>query len=128
MHPKSEAPYTQWMRDVWRNRVLFWSVIVGFVSIFPIVSIPAHQFLCALLLIVPFTKIYIPVINDVVFKHAPISWEWGIVFVASILFMVFVETWKYVKRIFYRRLDRKAGFVRSETLDDQRYDPMQQIC
>lgn len=27
------------MRDVWRNQVLFWAVITGFVTIFPIVSV-----------------------------------------------------------------------------------------
>ncbi|TCD71656.1 Na+ ATPase [Steccherinum ochraceum] len=108
MHPKSKTPYTQWMRDVWRNKVLFWAVIFGFITVFPI--------------------IYIPVISSVVFKHAPISWEWSIVFVASILFMCFVEGWKYGKRLFYRRRDRQTGFVRSETLDDQRYDPTQQDC
>lgn len=78
-------------------------------------------------LTLPF-KIYIPVINTVVFKHAPITWEWAVVFVASILFMCSVEAWKYTKRVFFRMQDRKIGFVRSETLDDQRYDPMQQIC
>ncbi|KAH8078053.1 sodium transport atpase [Cristinia sonorae] len=108
MHPKSKTPYTQWMRDVWRNPVLFWSVMFGFVTVFPI--------------------IYIPVINTVVFKHSPISWEWAIVFIASLLFMLAAEAWKYAKRVYYRRQDRKAGFIRSETLDDQRYDPMQQIC
>ena len=37
MHPKSQTPYTQWMRDVWANKFLFWSVIFGFVTVFPVV-------------------------------------------------------------------------------------------
>lgn len=39
MHPKSKTPYTQWMRDVWANKFLFWSVIFGFVTVFPVVRV-----------------------------------------------------------------------------------------
>ncbi|KAE8156878.1 hypothetical protein BDV40DRAFT_305670 [Aspergillus tamarii] len=83
MQPKSERYFTQWMHDVWRNPFLFWSIIAGFVTTFPI--------------------LYIPVINKVVFKHTWISWEWGIVFVEAILFFMGVETWKWAKRIFFRK-------------------------
>lgn len=88
MQPKSKRYFTQWIVDVWRNKFLFWSIISGFVSMFPI--------------------IYIPKLNTVVFKHAPISWEWGIVFVEAILFFLGIESWKWAKRIFFRHRARNA--------------------
>jgi magnesium-transporting ATPase (P-type) len=85
MQPGSKHYLTQFIRDVWRNQFLFWSIFAGFVTVFPV--------------------IYTPVINTVVFKHAPISWEWGIVFVETILFFLGVEAWKFAKRVYYRRVD-----------------------
>ncbi|RJE21221.1 P-type ATPase [Aspergillus sclerotialis] len=82
MQPKSKKYFTQWMYDVWRNKFLFWSIIAGFVTTFPI--------------------LYIPVINHAVFKHTGISWEWGIVFVEALLFFLGVEAWKFAKRVFFR--------------------------
>lgn len=73
----------QWTKDVWRNRFLFFGIMAGLVLTFPI--------------------LYIPVINDVVFKHTGISWEWGVVFVEALLFLLGVEGWKWCKRIFFRR-------------------------
>jgi Na+-exporting ATPase len=88
MQPKTKHPWTQWMRDVWRNKFLFFSVCAGFFTIFPL--------------------IYIPVINKVIFLQTTISWEWGIVFVASFLFFMGVELWKWCKRIYFRRHVDKA--------------------
>lgn len=88
MQPGSKHYFTQWIRDVWRNQFLFWSIVAGFVTVFPI--------------------IYIPVINTVVFKHSPITWEWGIVFVETGLFFLGVEAWKYAKRVYYRRVGETA--------------------
>ncbi|EED14448.1 sodium P-type ATPase, putative [Talaromyces stipitatus ATCC 10500] len=65
MQPKSNKYFTQWMYDVWRNKFLFWSIMAGWITMFPI--------------------LYIPVLNDVVFKHEPITWEWGIVAVEAVL-------------------------------------------
>lgn len=73
----------QWCRDVWKNQFLFWANISGFVMVFPI--------------------LYLPVINEEVFRHTGISWEWGIVFVGTILFFAGVELWKWVKRAYFRR-------------------------
>lgn len=87
MQPSSKRYFTQWAIDVWRNQFLFCAVIAGFVTLFPL--------------------IYIPTLNTVVFKHAPIDWEWGIVFVAAGLFFAGVETWKWCKRIYFRRQARK---------------------
>merc|ERR1711964_665785 len=89
MQPKSTKYFTQWAIDVWRNKFLFWAVIAGFVTIFP--------------------TLYIPVINHKVFKHTGISWEWGIVFIEAILFFAGVEAWKWAKRFYFRRQDRKKG-------------------
>ncbi|KAL4744062.1 hypothetical protein BDV11DRAFT_2219 [Aspergillus similis] len=92
MQPDSKKYFTQWMYDVWRNKFLFWSIMAGWITTFPI--------------------LYIPVLNTVVFKHTGISWEWGIVFVEAVLFFAGVEAWKWVKRIYYRRQARKQRGVR----------------
>ncbi|KAH8726453.1 hypothetical protein GQ44DRAFT_758739 [Phaeosphaeriaceae sp. PMI808] len=97
MQPGSKKYFTQWARDVWRNKFLFFSIMFGFVTIFPV--------------------LYIPVINDVVFRHKGISWEWGIVFIATFLFFVGVEGWKFGKRVFFRKRDAKAGTGRRGSVD-----------
>ena len=83
MQPGSKKYFTQWMHDIWRNKFLFCGVMLGFVTTFPV--------------------LYIPVINDVVFMHTGISWEWGVVVVEAILFFAGVELWKWCKRIYFRR-------------------------
>ncbi|OGE47461.1 hypothetical protein PENARI_c043G03156 [Penicillium arizonense] len=55
MQPKSKKYLTKWAYDVWRNQFLFWSIHAGFITVIPI--------------------LYIPIINDVVFKHTGITWE-----------------------------------------------------
>lgn len=87
MQPESKKYFTQWMYDVWRNKFLFWSIMAGWITMFPI--------------------LYIPKLNTIVFKHTGISWEWGIVFVEALLFFLGVETWKWAKRVFFRRMRRK---------------------
>lgn len=89
LNPDDKHVWTQWMRNVWRNKFLFWSVIAGFVTIFPI--------------------LYIPVINHDVFRHTGISWEWAIVFIETILFFGGVEGWKWGKRVFFRRQEAKKS-------------------
>ncbi|OJJ66388.1 hypothetical protein ASPBRDRAFT_138041 [Aspergillus brasiliensis CBS 101740] len=88
MQPDSKKYFTQWMYDVWRNKFLFWSIMAGWITMFPI--------------------LYIPRLNDVVFKHKPITWEWGIVGVEVVLFFIGVESWKWAKRVFFRR---RAGKI-----------------
>ncbi|KAJ5166308.1 uncharacterized protein N7482_005089 [Penicillium canariense] len=92
MKPESTRYFTQWMHDIWSNKVLFWGIMAGFVLAFPI--------------------LYIPVINHSVFKHSAISWEWGIVFVETVLFFAGIEFWKWCKRAYFRRQaykQQKAG-------------------
>ncbi|KAG5365932.1 Sodium transport ATPase 5 [Yarrowia sp. B02] len=88
-------PPKQAFHDLWRNQLLFWSVIGGFFTVFP----------C----------IYIPVINDKVFLHKGISWEWGICFAALGIFLVLVELWKWGKRVYFRRQD--AGEAKEDVFD-----------
>jgi len=100
MQPGSNQYLTQWAIDVWRNKFLFFSIIFGFVTIFPV--------------------LYIPVINDTVFRHKGISWEWGIVFVATFLFFLGIETWKWGKRVFFRRREAQTGARRGSVDLEQR--------
>jgi Na+-exporting ATPase len=65
---------------VWNNRFLFWAVMAGFVIAFPV--------------------IYLPVVNQLVFKHQAITWEWGVVFGCTVVYLICVESWKAVKRAF----------------------------
>ncbi|KAL8885038.1 MAG: hypothetical protein Q9192_006715 [Flavoplaca navasiana] len=101
MQPKSKKYFTQWIYDVWRNQFLFWAVIAGFVTIFP--------------------TLYIPVINHVVFKHTGISWEWAVVLVEALLFFGGVESWKWAKRIYFRRTAKKTGQADLESMVFSRY-------
>lgn len=100
--------------DLWGNQFLFWSVILGFVTVFPVV--------------------YIPVINDKVFLHKGIGYEWGLAVAFAIVFLASAECWKWCKRLYKRfkvkkiqnpeyelerndRFQRYASFSRSNTMD-----------
>ncbi|SCU81688.1 LADA_0C00474g1_1 [Lachancea dasiensis] len=85
MQPETDTPYTQWMKDIWSNQFLFWSVVCGFVSVFPVV--------------------YIPVINDDVFKHAGIGYEWGLAIAYTLVFWAGAELYKYFKRLYFKNSD-----------------------
>ncbi|OQO11027.1 hypothetical protein B0A48_05282 [Cryoendolithus antarcticus] len=93
MQPDSKKYFTQWFYDVRRNKFLFWAILFGFVTIFP--------------------TLYIPVLNRVVFKHEAITWEWAIVIIATLLFFLGVECWKFMKRAFFRRQIAKHGDSKS---------------
>ncbi|KAK4962532.1 P-type ATPase [Elasticomyces elasticus] len=97
MQPDSTKYFTQWYYDVRRNKFLFWSILFGFVTIFP--------------------TLYIPVINRVVFKHEMITWEWGVVFISTLLFFAGVEFWKFLKRAFLRRQAAKDVRISGKSLD-----------
>ncbi|TPX15944.1 uncharacterized protein E0L32_000278 [Thyridium curvatum] len=97
MQPGSDRYLTQWVHDIWRNQFLFWAVMLGFATLFPL--------------------LYIPVINKVVFKHVGISWEWAIVFVAAGLFFAGAEAWKWCKRVYFRRQEGKGGGTKWKDTD-----------
>lgn len=102
MQPKSKKYFTQWIYDVWRNKFLFWAIMSGFITIFPL--------------------LYIPTLNHEVFRHTGITWEWGIVFVEALLFFAGVELWKWIKRVYFRRKESKE---RRGSRSDQVIDPEQ---
>ncbi|KAK6454317.1 Na+ ATPase [Scheffersomyces xylosifermentans] len=85
MRPESELPWWKQLgADLWENQFLFWSIFFGFVSVFPV--------------------IYIPVINDKVFLHDPIGYEWGLAF-------GFTIAWKWFKRVYIQyELERNDPF------------------
>lgn len=91
--------------DLWGNQFLFWSVIVGFVTVFPVV--------------------YIPVINNDVFLHKGIGYEWGIAIGFSLFFLLSSETWKWTKRIHKRKQAKK---VVNPEYDLERNDPFQKYA
>lgn len=82
MHPDTDQPCRQFIRDIYDNKFLFWSIVAGFAGAFPVV--------------------YIPVINQVVFLHKAISYEWGIAIGFTIAFWIGAEIWKFVKRLYFK--------------------------
>lgn len=74
---KYSGPFSVW-KAIRENKFLFWAVVGGFVTTFPVV--------------------YIPVVNRVVFKHLGISWEWGVVAGCVFVYLLVVESWKAGKR------------------------------
>lgn len=37
MHPDTDRPWTQWAHDVYANKLLFWSVALGVLTVFPVI-------------------------------------------------------------------------------------------
>lgn len=68
-------------KDLYANRFLFWSVILGALSVFPVV--------------------YIPFLNTKFFKHTGISWEWALAVGFTLVFVTGIELWKLFKRSFH---------------------------
>lgn len=105
-HMRQETSNPWWKQtaiDLWSNQFLFWSIIIGFISVFPVV--------------------YIPVINTRVFLHKPIGYEWGVAIGFSLAFLVGCETWKWCKRIYFRFRVKKNINPEYEL---EKYDPFQQ--
>ncbi|KAL2127037.1 hypothetical protein VTI74DRAFT_11434 [Chaetomium olivicolor] len=94
-----------WATRLWKNKFLFWSVVVGFFSIFP--------------------TLYIPVLNRRVFLHDGIAKEWGIVFAVTILFFIGAESWKWAKRVYFRRknvMQKKGAAMSEEDLEKRAFE------
>ncbi|EJD35955.1 putative sarcoplasmic/endoplasmic reticulum calcium ATPase [Auricularia subglabra TFB-10046 SS5] len=77
LNPATESRFP-FFRDMWVNKFLFFSVIVGALSVFPVVFING--------------------LNTNVFKHKRITWEWALPLVGLPLFLFLIEMWKLVKR------------------------------
>lgn len=99
MRPELEIPKLKQLAiDLWDNQFLFWSIICGFISVFPVV--------------------YIPVINDIVFLHDPIGYEWGLAIGFTFVFLLGAELWKWFKRVYYRK-----SSVKNPEYDLEKNDP-----
>ncbi|KAL5321485.1 hypothetical protein ACEPPN_009443 [Leptodophora sp. 'Broadleaf-Isolate-01'] len=79
LDPTSNSRFP-FFKDVYENKFLFWSVMIGAVSVFP--------------------AVYIPYLNTRVFKHTGITWEWALSFGAIFIFVLGIEAWKAAKRHF----------------------------
>ncbi|OLN81008.1 Sodium transport ATPase 5-like protein 2 [Colletotrichum chlorophyti] len=77
-----------WALHLWGNKFLFYSVTIVFFVVFP--------------------TLYIPKLDHIVFLHHGISWEWAIVFVDVLIFMVGAEAYKWAKRVYTRRQGKKT--------------------
>ena len=94
--PRTSEEYRfPFFKDIYANRFLFWSVVIGALSVFP--------------------AVYIPGLNTSVFKHKDITWEWALAIGAVVIFVAGVEIWKAVKRRF--RLFIGEEEVRQERKD-----------
>ncbi|KAH6632869.1 hypothetical protein F5144DRAFT_265247 [Chaetomium tenue] len=94
-----------WAKRLWKNTFLFWSVVVGFLGVFP--------------------TLYIPVLNRRVFLHEGIGKEWGVVFAMTIMFFLGAESWKWAKRVYFRRknvMQRKGAAITEEDLEKRAFE------
>ncbi|KAI7899446.1 potassium/sodium efflux P-type ATPase [Cokeromyces recurvatus] len=64
-----------------KNIYLYWSTLFGFI----------------LLIVV----LYVPFLNTKVFRHKPITWEWGMTVASVILYIGIAESYKWIKRRFF---------------------------
>ena len=71
-------PNSNFARDMWQNKMLFFIVIASALSVFPVVMIDG--------------------LNTKVFKQQRISWEWSLPVAGLVIFIVFIELWKLTKR------------------------------
>ncbi|KAG4430889.1 hypothetical protein IFR05_013634 [Cadophora sp. M221] len=97
LDPTSNSRFP-FFKDVYENTFLFWSVVIGALSVFP--------------------AVYIPYLNTRVFKHTGISWEWGLSAGAILIFVLGIEAWKATKRRFgwFEAADKEHRRSRSLSL------------
>ncbi|SJL01009.1 related to sodium P-type ATPase [Armillaria ostoyae] len=79
----SLTPGRAFYKDLWANKVLLISVVGGMITV-----------------VLP---IYIPGFNSSVFYQRGISWEWGIVFGMTLIFLIGCELWKMARRPLLKR-------------------------
>lgn len=80
LNPDDDSRFP-FFKDIYANKFLFWSVIIGGLSVFPVV--------------------YIPYLNTKFFKHKGISWEWALSVGFTFVFVAGIELWKLTKRHFH---------------------------
>ncbi|GAB0137450.1 hypothetical protein EsDP_00005714 [Epichloe bromicola] len=76
------------VKTMYHNVFLFWSVAAGFLATIMV--------------------IYLPHINEQVFKHSAPTWEWGVVAGCVVTYVGLVELWKAIKRRFRLDMDSHA--------------------
>ncbi|KAL3426834.1 potassium sodium efflux p-type ATPase [Phlyctema vagabunda] len=91
---KYTGPFNVW-HGIRENNFLFWAVIGGLITTFPVV--------------------YIPIVNRVVFKHLGIGWEWGVVVGCVVVYISVVESWKAIKRRF--GIGTQPNILKAEEID-----------
>jgi magnesium-transporting ATPase (P-type) len=94
-----------WASRLWKNTFLFWSVVAGFFGVFP--------------------TLYIPVLNRRVFLHEGIGKEWGVVFAMTVLFFLGAESWKWSKRVYFRRrnvMEKNGAAMTEEDLEKRAFE------
>ncbi|CAG8743606.1 16080_t:CDS:2, partial [Rhizophagus irregularis] len=78
-----------WTMKLYDNKILFWSVFGGLLTAIP--------------------TFYIPELNSKVFKQLGIGYEWGLIVGAVIIFEIFVEVYKFMKRRYLKPLEIVEG-------------------
>ncbi|ORY98377.1 hypothetical protein BCR41DRAFT_364239 [Lobosporangium transversale] len=71
------------------NKMLWLSIVIGALLVFPV--------------------LYIPGFNRNVFKHSAISYEWGLVLVSLVIFIIFAEVYKKIKIKVMKPLNLEAN-------------------
>ncbi|KAF9173935.1 hypothetical protein BGX21_001899 [Mortierella sp. AD011] len=77
------------LKTLQKNKMLWLSIVTGALIVIP----------C----------IYIPGVNHSVFKHTNISYEWGFVVIALVLFILLSELYKFIKRRTMKPLSVRAN-------------------
>ena len=88
LNPDDDSRFP-FFKDIYSNKFLFWSVIIGALSVFPVV--------------------YIPYLNTDFFKHMPPKSEWALSVAFTIVFVAGIELWKFIKRRFHLLEDRAVS-------------------
>lgn len=96
LDPMNTTRKFPFFHDVYENKFLFWSVVLGALSVFP--------------------AVYIPGLNRDVFKHTGITWEWAPAIICVIIFVCGMEVWKFTKSRMRWFLD-EAGSDYQEKVD-----------
>jgi P-type Na+/K+ transporter len=80
---------TQPFRDLWQNKCLAVTIVVGFAA--------------------SVMSLYIPLVNERLFKHAPIGKEWGVALVLILIWFLSVEGYKWLVRRYFRAKELEKG-------------------
>ncbi|KAI9276080.1 potassium/sodium efflux P-type ATPase [Sporodiniella umbellata] len=80
-------------RDL-RNSTWNWKALTGPQNKYLFYSTALGVALCIIVL-------YVPVLNTEVFKHRPITWEWGMTVASVLVYIATAELYKWLKRTFF---------------------------